>query len=121
MERSSESVWRLERQSRDALVLTLETPRGWLWTAEWLVLPVAKRVIRLQDGVDLPRALVDHRAPCVPPEALNRVLVGVAIRPVDLDSVVRRFQRGITAVPLHQRCLARVADAPVLQLSGLHG
>src|SRR5215207_4303335 len=114
-------MWLLERQGRDALVLALETLRGWLRTAKRFVLPVAKGVVRLQDGVDLPRALVDDRAARVPPEALDRVLIGIAIGPVDLNSVVCRFQRGVAAVPLHEGGLARVAAAAVLQLGGLHG
>src|SRR5215213_987575 len=103
MEQSWESVSLLECKCRDALVLALETLRGWLRTAERLVLPVAEGVVRLQDGVDLPRALVDHRTAGVSPEALDRVFVGIAIGAVNLNGVVRRFQGGVAAVPLHQR------------------
>src|SRR3712207_6137607 len=69
-ERSLEPVSFLERQSRDALFLALETLRRWLRTAQRLVLPVAEGVVRLQDGVDLSRALVNNGAAGVPPEAL---------------------------------------------------
>ena len=53
--RLSQTLPLLESQCREALVLALETLRGWLWTAEWLVLPVSERVVGLEDGVDLPR------------------------------------------------------------------
>src|SRR4029079_130455 len=58
--------------------------------ATGLVLPVAERVVRLHQLVDLARALVDHRGLAVPVEPAHRVLVGVPVAAVDLDRVAGR-------------------------------
>ena len=61
------------------------------------------------------RALVDDRGLRVAQVALDRVLVGVAVRAVDLDRVERALHRVVRAEPLGQARLARVAHAAVLE------
>ena len=82
------------------------------------VLAVAERVVGLDERVELARALVDHRGLGVAQVALDRELVRVAVRAVDLDRVERAGDRVVGRVPLRERRLARVPDAVVLQEAG---
>src|SRR4051794_11958715 len=83
------------------------------------VLAVAQRVVGLDEGMELARALVDDGRLRVPQIALHRELVAVAVRAVDLDRVEGRLDGVVRRVPLGERRLARVAQAVVLAPAGL--
>ena len=69
--------------------------------------------------VQLARALVDDRRLRVAQVALDRELVRVAVRAVDLDRVERRLDGVLGRVPLGEARLAGVAQALVLEPAGL--
>src|SRR6267143_945792 len=79
------------------------------------VLTVAEQIVGLHDLVNLARAFVDDRAFAIPVETPDRILVGVAVRAVDLDGVTRHALRRHGREPLREPGLARVALAGVLQ------
>src|SRR6185503_3867790 len=85
------------------------------FAAQRPVLSIAERVVGLDQGVELARALVDDGGLRVAQVALDRELVGIAIRPVDLDRIERALDRVLRRVPLGKRRLAGVALALVLQ------
>ena len=80
---------------------------------------VAEQVIGLHQGVDLRGSLVDDRALAVAQVTLDRVLVAVAIRAVDLDRVERALHGVVRAEPLGKAGFARAALAGVLLPAGL--
>ena len=57
--------------------------------AQWAVLAVAQQIVRLDQGVQLAGALVDHGRLAVAQIALHGVVVGVAVRAMDLDRIQR--------------------------------
>src|SRR2546428_9883481 len=79
------------------------------------VLTVAEQIVGLHDLVNLARAFVDDRAFAIPVETPDRILVGIAVRAVDLDRVTRRALRRHGREPLRKSGLARVALTRVLQ------
>ena len=90
---------RSPRLERDAALPTLGRPR---LAAERPVLPVAEGIVGLDQRVQLARALVDHRGLRVAQVALDRELVGVAVRAVDLDGVEGSLDGVLGRVPLRQ-------------------
>src|SRR5688572_16910895 len=78
-----------KRSSRCISLLASALERRQL-DAAGAVLPVAERVVRLHDLVDLARAFVDHGRLAVPVEAADGIFVGVAVAAVDLDRVAGR-------------------------------
>src|SRR5262249_10711171 len=79
---------------------------------------IAEHVVGLHQLVDLARALVDDRALAVAVEAACRVLVGVAVRAMDLHAVAGRALRRDGGKPFREAGLARVPPAGVLQPAG---
>src|SRR5262245_30106249 len=79
------------------------------------VLAVAEQIVRLHDLVDLAGAFVDDRALAVPEESADRVLVGVAVRAVDLHRITGGALRRHGGEPLGETGLARIALSLVLQ------
>src|SRR5262245_21255174 len=79
------------------------------------VLAVAEQIVRLHDLVDLAGAFVDERALAVPEISSDRVLVGVAVRAVNLHRVARGALRRHAREPFGETGLARIALSLVLQ------
>ena len=90
--------------------------RPWL-AAQRPILAVAQRVVGLDERVELAGALVDDGGLRVAQVALDRELVRVAVRAVDLDRVERARDGVVRGVPFRERRLARVAEAAVLERS----
>src|SRR5471032_3126751 len=68
---------------------------------------VAEQVVGLHQLVDFARALIDDRALAIAIEASDRILVRVAVRPVDLHGVAGGALRGDGGEPFRQTGLAR--------------
>ena len=82
-------------------------------TVQRSILPLAERVTRLHQRMNLARTFINHCALAVAQITLHIVLVAVAIRPMNLHCVVGGTEAGIRGVPLGLRGLARVAPALV--------
>src|SRR5262249_44104887 len=76
---------------------------------------IAEQIVGLHHLVNLARALVDDRALAVAEEAPDRILVGVAVRAVNLDGVAGGALRRDGREPLRQAGLAGVAQTLVLE------
>ena len=96
---------------RPCRTASLEALGGPRLAADRAVLAIAEGVVGLDERVQLARALVDHGRLRVAQVALDRELVAVAVRAVDLDRVERRLDRVLGRVPLGEARLAGVAGA----------
>src|SRR5262249_7266178 len=76
---------------------------------------IAEQIVGLHDFVNLARAFVDDRALAVAEEAPDRILVGIAVRAVNLDGVASRTLGRDGREPLRQPGLAGVAQTLVLE------
>src|SRR4029077_854652 len=85
------------------------------FTTDRAVLAVAQRVVGLDEGVELARALVDDPGLRVAQVALDGEFVAVSVRAVDLDRVQGGLDRVLGRVPLGQARLAGVARAVILE------
>jgi hypothetical protein len=76
---------------------------------------VLQQAARDHEALDLARPLVDLHHARVAVEALDGVLLHVAVAAMDLDRLVRHPGRGLAGVELRHRRLARVGLAGVLE------
>src|SRR6267143_1156537 len=83
------------------------------------VLTVAEQIVGLHDLVNLARAFVDDRAFAIPVETPDRILVGVAVRAVDLHAerlpLLRVLDARVTARAYQPGRTGRHGVAPLIE------